>query len=175
MQDPRHSLPKAPLHEGKDWFNSHMLWLCPQALLFGQLCNGTENWPTWKFASQLICKGSCGNAQLRVPGKAETCTEVTLKLLLNITRAMCLTIPLSKAHWEQESVVAPEILSAISFGDFKFYAVSIKEKTQNFSFMFIFCTKEVLHPKGKLLFEWKKHSLFRTYKSLFIKRHIKGR
>lgn len=28
---------------------------------------GQENWPTWKFVSQLICKGSYGNAQLRVP------------------------------------------------------------------------------------------------------------
>lgn len=151
MQDPRHSLPKAPLHEEKDWFNSHMLWLCPQALLFGQLCNGTENWPTWKFASQLISlRGAVGMHSLGYQGKAETCIEVTLKLLLNITRAMCLTIPLNKAHWEQESVIAPEILSTTSFGDCKFCAVSIKEKTQNFSFMFIFCTKEVLHPKGKL-------------------------
>ena len=112
---------------------------------------------------------------MRVLGKAETSTEVTLKLLLNITRAVCLTIPLSRAYWEQESVIVPEILSTTTFGDCKFCAASIKEKRISALCLSIFRTKEVLHPKGKLLLEWEEHSLFRIYKYWFIKRHIKER
>lgn len=34
--------PKGLLHGGKYWLNSHVLCFPPQALLFGQLCNGMD-------------------------------------------------------------------------------------------------------------------------------------
>lgn len=150
MQDPRHSLPKAPLHEGRTGStptcsDSVLRRCCLDSCVMGQRTDLPES-----LLPSSSVRGAVGMHSSGYQGKAETCIEVTLKLLLNITRAMCLTIHLSKAHWEQESVIAPEILSTTSFGDCKFCAVSIKEETQNFSFMFIFCTKEVLHPKGKL-------------------------
>jgi len=83
-------------------------------------------------------RGATAMHSCQYRGKAETCTEVTLKLLSDITRPVCLTIPLSRAHVKQESVILLEILSATSFGDCKFCAVSVKEKPQNFSFMFMF-------------------------------------
>lgn len=96
-------------------------------------------------------------------------------LYCGICVQMCLTTPLSRVYWKQESVKVPGILSSTFFRNFKFCAVFIKQKPLNFSCLSFFPTEEVLQPKQKLLLEWKQHKLFRTYKSVLIKTHIKGR
>lgn len=141
-----------------------------------QLWNGTENCTTWKFiSSSSVCKGSGGNAQLRVPGKAETCTE--LPTYCETSWELCvLPHPYvehtgsKRASKCQRSFQAPPlgILSSVLCSLNKTHRISA------FSLSF-FHTEEGLQPKRKLLLEWKEHRLFRTCKSVFLQTHIKGR
>lgn len=175
MQNPRHSLPKASVHEGREWFNSQMLWLCPQTLLFGQLCTRTEM-TYLKVHFQLICKGGVEMHSWGYQGKQKP----ALRLPQNyheISWRLCVSPHPYVGHTGSKRVSnCQRSFQEASLGILNSVLCSWNKTHRISAFcLSFFHTEEVLQPKLKLLLEWKEHMLFRTYKSVFIKTHIKGR